>query len=320
MKKILAVFTLFMAVIIAMAIPLGAKEAKDDKPLPVIHFGTLPVLQALPLFVAAEKGFFKEQGLAVDLTRFNSAMEKDVALSAGQISGYFGDIMTPMVLNANKTPAIMVATIFNTPKSQRMFAIVASPKHVSKSISELAQEGIAISSNTIMDYLTAKLLKSKSIQSDRIKLIEIKNISIRLQMLLSGQIPAAFLPEPLATLAEQKGGKAMIDDAGADSSATVLVFHEKFLKDNPGTVRAFLGAVEKASQYINGHHDEVRSIMNRECRIPEPLQRAFPIPQFPKLTVPDYSQVMDVYQWLRGKKIVKTEMTYKQMVFDGYLP
>lgn len=214
----------------------------------------------------------------------------------------------------------MIATIFNTPKTQRMFAIIASPKHLNKSIPELAKEGIAISSNTVMDYLTTKLLNAKSIQTDRIKLIEIKNIPIRLQMLLSGQIPAAFLPEPLATLAEQKGGKAVIDDAGADSSATVLVFNEKFLTNYPEAVRAFLGAVEKASQYINKHHDEVRSTMNRECRIPEPLQHAFPIPEFRKLIVPDYNQVMDVYQWLTAKKIIKTEMTYKQMVVDGYLP
>lgn len=320
MKKIAIFIIGFVSICFSISLPLSARESKDSKPVPEIHFGTLPVLQALPLFVAAEKGFFKEQGLSVTLVRFNSAMEKDVALTAGQISGYFGDIMTPMVLNANKTPAKMIATIFNTPKTQRMFAIIASPKHLNKSIPELAKEGIAISSNTVMDYLTTKLLNAKSIQTDRIKLIEIKNIPIRLQMLLSGQIPAAFLPEPLATLAEQKGGKAVIDDAGADSSATVLVFNEKFLTDYPEAVRAFLGAVEKASQYINKHNDEVRSTMNRECRIPEPLQHAFPIPEFRKLIVPDYNQVMDVYRWLTAKKIIKTEMTYKQMVVDGYLP
>jgi NitT/TauT family transport system substrate-binding protein len=320
MKKIALLIVVFVSIFTSISLSLNAGENKDNKHLPVINFGTLPVLQALPLFVAAEKDFFKKQEISVNLVRFNSAMEKDVALSAGQISGYFGDMMTPMVLNANKTPAKMVATIFNTPKTQRMFAIIASPKHTNKSISEISREGIAVSSNTILDYLMTKLLRSKSDQTAGVKQIEIKSIPIRLQMLLSGQVPAAMLPEPLVTLAEQKGCKVLVDDAGADASATVLVFNEKFLADYPDAARRFMTAIEKASQYINTHQDEVRSIMNRECRVPDSLQKTFPIPEFRKLTTPDYKQVMDVYHWLRGKKIIKTEMTFKQMVGDGYLP
>jgi NitT/TauT family transport system substrate-binding protein len=320
MKKIALFFILVNLILLPLQNPLHAAESKEGRTRSEIGFGTLPVLQALPLFVAAEKGFFKDQGLSVNLVRFNSAMEKDVALSAGQIAGYFGDIMTPVVLKANKTPVRMVATIFSTPKTQRMFAIIASPKHLTKSLRELAGEGIAVSSNTVMEYLTVRLLKAQSVPEDRLKLVEIKNIPIRLQMLLSGQIPAAILPEPLATLAEQKGGRALIDDAGAGLSTTVLAFNERFLADRPAAVKAFLTAVDKASQYINSHHSEIRSIMNRECRVPEPLQTAFPIPEFLKLSLPDDNQVMDVYRWLREKKIIKTDLRYNQMVADGYLP
>lgn len=321
MKRSLICIIAFIAIVTLTGFPCPAEESKprDIKPATDLNFGTIPVLQALPLFVAEEKGYFKETGVSVHLQRFNSAMEKDVALSSGQIAGYFGDIMTPMVLNANNVPVKMVATIFSTPKEQRMFAILASPKHAGKTLPELAQEGISVSSNTILEYLTAKLLASKGIPA-KVKLMEIKNIPLRLQMLLSGQVPAAVLPEPLATLAEQKGARSLIDDAGAGISSTVLTFDERFLKNNAGTYAAFIRAVNKASAYINAHHDEVRTIMNRECRIPEPLQASFPIPFFHKLTAPDHAQVMDVYRWLREKKIIKKEMTYKQIVFDGNLP
>jgi hypothetical protein len=53
----------------------GVTAHATEKPGP-FKFGTIPVLQSLPLFVAAEKGFFKEQGLNVDIVLFNSAMEK----------------------------------------------------------------------------------------------------------------------------------------------------------------------------------------------------------------------------------------------------
>lgn len=124
----------------------GCSPSGQDKggksPSVTIQFGTLPVIQALPLFVAAEKGYFKDAGLDVELVPFNSAMEKDVAMSAGQISGYFGDMITPMVLTANGTLVKIVATHFNIKNEQRMFAILAGPKYPKKTYMSFPLQGL----------------------------------------------------------------------------------------------------------------------------------------------------------------------------------
>jgi len=296
----------------------GSQE-KGAKPSPPIQFGTLPVIQALPLFVAAEKGYFKEAGLNVELVPFNSAMEKDVAMSAGQISGYFGDMITPMVLTANGTLVKIVAAYFNTKSEQRMFAILAAPKYPKNDVQSLASEGIACSSNTMLDYLMTRLLGKKGIAANKINLVEVKSIPIRLQMLMSEQVPAAVLPEPLVTLAEMKGARVMIDDKGTGMTGTVLVFSDQFLAKNPDTVRAFIKVVQKANDFINQNPDQVRPIMNRECKMPEPLHQSFTIPMFPKLNAPRTEEIMDVYNWLRDKNVIKTEMTYGHFVAEGYV-
>jgi NitT/TauT family transport system substrate-binding protein len=312
LAKFSVVFILF--IILVSTVTGGAAEKPQS-----FKFGTIPVLQSLPLFVASEKGFFKEQGLNVEIVLFNSAMEKDIAFTSGQIAGYFGDIMTPMVLAANGTKIRMAATSFNTTADQRMFAVLASPKAKDQEPAAIARSGIATGSNTITEYLIIRLLAAKKIPRESIKLVDIKSIPIRLQMLLSGQIPAALLPEPLATLAETKGAKAIVDDRGYGISATVLAFNTDFLISNPAVVKSFFAAVDKASDYINKHPDEVRGIMNKACKVPEALRRSFPIPRFPKLTVPAETQVMDVYRWLRGKKIIKSDLVYKDLVADGYI-
>jgi NitT/TauT family transport system substrate-binding protein len=312
LAKFSVVFVLF--IILVSTVTAGAAEKPQS-----FKFGTIPVLQSLPLFVASEKGFFKEQGLNVEIVLFNSAMEKDIAFTSGQIAGYFGDIMTPMVLAANGTKIRMAATNFNTTADQRMFAVLASPKAKDQEPAAIARSGIATGSNTITEYLIIRLLAAKKIPRESIKLVDIKSIPIRLQMLLSGQIPAALLPEPLATLAETKGAKALADDRGYGISATVLAFNTDFLTSNPTVVKSFFAAVDRASDYINKHPDEVRGIMNKACKVPEALQRSFPIPRFPKLTVPAETQVMDVYRWLRGKKIIKSDLVYKDLVADGYI-
>jgi NitT/TauT family transport system substrate-binding protein len=285
-----------------------------------LHFGTLPVVQSLPLFVAAEKGFFRERGLSVDLVLFNSATEKDVALTSGQIAGYFGDLMTPMVLNANGVPVKMVVTLFSTPAQQPMFAIMAGPKSRGKTLAELAKAGLAGSSNTIIEYIALKILQSHHLSGNQLNMIEVKNISIRLQMLLTDQVPGALLPEPLASYAATQGARVVADDAAKGISATVLAFADPFLKKNPETVKTFLVAVSQASAFINRNPAEVRPIMNQHCRIPDALHQKFAVPSFPKLTLPDPAQVMDVYRWLRSKGIVQREMNYREMVADGTLP
>jgi NitT/TauT family transport system substrate-binding protein len=297
----------------------GESASKTPRPAPVIRFGTLPVIQALPLFIAAEKGFFKEEGLNVELIGFNSALEKDVALTSGQIAGYFGDLQTCIVLSGNGVPIKIVAEIYNANKGRRTFALLVSPKSAGQALPDVLKGGVAVSSNTILDYLTTKLLASRGVPLAQATLVELKNIPIRMQMLLGGQVSAGVLPEPLATLAESKGARAIMDDAGTGLSSTVLAFNEKFLTQSPESTTAFLRAVSRASEYINGNADEVRPIMNRECRMPDQLQKSFPIPEFPKLALPTVGRVNDVLQWLHEKGAVKRDLTYRQMVADGYL-
>ena len=190
-------FCLLCILWILAIVPGPAVLGKDaNKEAETLNFGVLPVVQALPVFVAAEKGFFKESGVEVEPVLFNSGMEKDVAMSAGAISGYFGDLMTPMVLKANGVPVKIVSTIFQTTPTQRMFAVLAAPGSVDKSLKELAGEGIAGSSNTIIEYILYRMMKAEGLTGDKFTMIETKRIPIRLQMLLSNQVPAAALPEP----------------------------------------------------------------------------------------------------------------------------
>jgi NitT/TauT family transport system substrate-binding protein len=285
-----------------------------------IKFGVLPVIQALPVFVAAEKGFFKEAGLDVELVTFNSALDKDVAFTSNQIAGYFGDLQTCIVLNGNNAPIKIVAEVYNATKPKsRTFVLLISPKYSGKSLREAVRAGVAVSSNTILDYLTTKFLTSKNIPLGEAHLVEMKNIPIRMQMLLGGQVPAAVLPEPLATLAESRGAQPLMDDAGTGLSSTVLAFNEAFLSAAPDRAKAFLRAVDKASGYINANRDAVRPTMNRECRIPDELKKNFPVPEFPKLSVPSREHVNDVYQWLSGKNTIRRTLTYRQMVSEGYV-
>lgn len=313
MKRTIAITVVFILATTVAAFP-GASIAGDK-----IAFGVLPVMQALPLFVAQEKGLFAEEGVEVELIPFRSGLEKDAAMAARQTQGYFGDMLTSIILGANLMPVRMVATIFNTTGDQRMFAVLAAPGTGKPSLTDLARKGIAGSSNTVIEYVTTRLLENET-PGASLKIIETKNIPARVPILLQGQVAGAVLPEPLVTLVEGKGATVVADDRGLGITPTTLLFTKKFIDRETDAVRAFLRAVSRASTLINQDPEMARPIMIKYARIPEPLQQSIAIPVFVPPTIPKKELVMDVYKWLNDKGVLKSELTFSEMVDGSLLP
>ena len=313
MNKITGSIVLLVFSMTAAALPTAAHGGQK------VAFGVLPVMQALPLFVAQEKGFFKEEGVEVELIPFRSGLEKDAAMAARETQGYFGDMLTSIILGANQVPVRMVATIFNTSGDQRMFAVLAAPGTGKPTLTDLASKGIAGSSNTVIEYVTLKLLEMET-PGAQLKMIETKNILARMPMLLQGQVAGAVLPEPLVTLVEGKGATVVADDRGLGITPTTLLFTDGFISENGDKVRAFLRAVTRASLTINDDPEGARPVMIKYARVPEPLQKTIAIPVFAPPAVPEKKLVMDVYNWLNKKGVLKKELGYEEMVRGDLLP
>ncbi|MCH8928850.1 MAG: ABC transporter substrate-binding protein [Candidatus Marinimicrobia bacterium] len=303
-------------VIMLGALILSLITSCSDSKKPVdLKFGVLPVIQALPLFVAVDKGFFEEASLNVELVNFRSAMGIDIALTAGQIAGYFGDLITPVILKSNSTPVRIAASFTNTVHNQRMFALLLPPGAEKITVSEAAKLGIATSSNTIVDYFIYLLLGGKETENATdYKIVETKNIPIRLQLLLNGQFAAAVLSEPMVTFAEMNGAQVIGEDRGMPFSVTTLSFTENFLEDSPEIVKTFLQVVEKSIKYIEANPDSVRQIMNSHVNVPKELQDSIAIPKFPEAALPDHEQLDNVIDWLKMKQIIKTEIRYEDLI------
>jgi NitT/TauT family transport system substrate-binding protein len=312
-KQVVLATILYLLVYLTILSPARLSAAEG------ISFGVLPVIQALPLFVAHDRGLYKNEGLEVQLVTFRSGLEKDAAMAAGKTKGYFGDMLTSIILGANQVPMRMVATVYNTTGDQRMFAILAAPGTGRISLTELAEMGIAGSSNTVIEYITEKLLQRESPGSP-IRMIETKDILARVPMLLGGQVPGAVLPEPLVTLVENKGATVVADDRGLGLTPTTLLFTQDFIEKKTDEVRAFLRATSAASDIISRNPESVRSVMIKYTRVPEPMQQSFKVPTFDPPSAPGESLVMDSYNWLRKKGILKRELTFDQMVRGDLLP
>ncbi|MBQ5419523.1 MAG: ABC transporter substrate-binding protein, partial [Selenomonas sp.] len=67
------------------------QEAKKD--LQPLNIGLMPDTDSLPFIVAQEKGYFKEEGLEVNIQQYKSAMDRDSALQSGNLDGAISDML-----------------------------------------------------------------------------------------------------------------------------------------------------------------------------------------------------------------------------------
>ncbi|MFV9677857.1 MAG: MetQ/NlpA family ABC transporter substrate-binding protein, partial [Methanosarcinales archaeon] len=274
--------------------------------------GVMPDEATLPYYVADAEGIFADHGLNIEIVPFMSAMERDAALTAGELDAGENDPVGVLLLrNAGYDVKIVSLELQETGDKMR-FAIIAGSQSNISSVADLEGREIAISSNTVIEYITDALRGDVQLQK-----LEVKKVPIRMQMLLDKEIDAATLPEPLASYALFQGANLVISDAMLNRtiSQTVIVFSGDYIEKHPDSVDTFLDAYSEAVSRINANPENYRLLLVEKTRIPEEIAAEYkiatylPPQQYPK---DKYDKVL---QWMQSKDLVQHEIAYEDVVF-----
>ena len=65
-----------------------------------LRIGVLPITDVVPFYVAQQQGYFKEQGITVELVPVSSAAERDQLMLTSQIDGQLNDLVSTVLFNA----------------------------------------------------------------------------------------------------------------------------------------------------------------------------------------------------------------------------
>ena len=286
-----------------------------------IKLALIPVLDTIPIYIALQNGYFQEQGLTVETVPVKSPQERDVLLQTGQVDGVLTDLQGVGLLNKDAVKVKAVYTARRPFPDAPLFRILASPKSDIASVADLKGVEIGISKNTIIEYLTDRILAAEGLKPEEIKKIEVGAITVRFEQLMNGNIKAAVLPDPLAQGAMAAGAKLVVDDTThKDLSQSVLVFQDAALKGKPEAVRKFLVAWEKAVKEVNANPEKYRGVLMEQGRVPQSIQNTYKMPPFPERGVPSESEVADVTAWLKEKGLVSRDIPYTDMVDTSFLP
>jgi NitT/TauT family transport system substrate-binding protein len=232
-----------------------APEKKEVK----LGVGGKALLYYLPLTIAERKGFFKEQGLDVEISDFAGGAKSLQGLIGGSLDVVTGayehtirmqakgqDIRA--VLELGRFPGIAVgvakakADAYKSPKDLKGMKIgVTAP---------------GSSTNMLVNFLLAK----EGLTPQDASFIGVGSAASAVASIRNGQLDAISHLEPVLSMLEQSGDIKIVVDTrteegtkalfGGSNPAAVLYAKKDFIDKNPNTVQALTNGLYKALQWI----------------------------------------------------------------------
>lgn len=221
--------------------------------------GGKALLYYLPLTIAERKGFFKEQGLDVEINDFAGGAKSLQALVGGSVDVVTGayehtirmqskgqDIRA--VLELGRFPGIAVGI------RKEKAAAYKSPADLKGMKIGVTAPGS--STNMLVNFLLAQA----GLTPQDASFIGVGSAASAVAAIRKGELDAISHLEPVLSMLEQSGDIKIVVDTrteegtvalfGGSNPAAVLYMKRDFMEKNPGTTQALTNALYKALQWI----------------------------------------------------------------------
>lgn len=305
MKKVLC---LIMACLFVFIAGCGKQEAKKEE-FPKIAIGVMPDVDSLPLVIAEENGYFDDAKVKVQIEQFKSAMDRDAAFTSGNLDGAISDMLAVAFLRSGGFPVKI------TSSTDGSYQLIAGKNEATTDIKSLVGKDVAVSKNTIIEYITDEILAKKNLKEDSINKVIIPQIPTRLEMLQNGKLAAATLPEPMASVAINSGCRLVVSSEELGINPGVLIFKEDAIDEKKEAIIRMYKAYNRAVEYLNNtSRDEYINVAVEKGGFPPAAKEALKLPKYREATLPKEEDIALTMKWLNEKKLVNENYSYKDLI------
>jgi ABC-type nitrate/sulfonate/bicarbonate transport system substrate-binding protein len=215
-----------------------------------------------PLYVAKEKGFWKDLNLDVELSFFNSGTETQQALLGDAIDIGAGGYTEPVTLTAQGAPTV----IFGATQSGLPYQLMTQPSITD--IKQLPGKILGVSKvGSLSDQITRIILNKVGIDPSEVKIQQAGGSSARLAALQAKAIDGSILSSPANALAVKDGFNKLIDASTLlPGFAYEVVYAKKsFIESNQDVMDRFMKGLIQGAQFVTdpANKDEAIQITNK---------------------------------------------------------
>jgi NitT/TauT family transport system substrate-binding protein len=262
-------FTLLAAA--AVAAPALRAQGKLEKTKVSIAVGGEAAVDYQPLTISEQRGYFKAEGLDVEISDFAGGAKALQALmgnSADVVSGAYEHTINMQ----SKNQAIQsIVLMGRAPQIAVGVSTKAMPNY--KGLADLRGKKIGVSAPGSSTNMVANLVLSRAgIKASEVSYVGVGTSAGALTALRSGQIDAMSNTDPVMTMLEQKGDVRIISDTrtlkgtqdvfGGPMPAACFYTHSEFVKNNPNTCQALANAIVHGLKWLQtaGPSDIIKTV------------------------------------------------------------
>jgi NitT/TauT family transport system substrate-binding protein len=318
MKHIRIFFIIMLAAQLVAACGPAATPAMESVTLKI---AVLPIIDALPMYVAQQEGLFAKHGINVELVPVASAPERDQLVAAQQADGMINETISDMLFNKESVQVQAVRYALRPTEGYGHFFILASGQSGITTPEGLKNVEIGVSQGTVIEYVTERLLQAEGLSTAEIMTIPVPRMPDRMALLASGELQAGTLPDPLGALAVQSGAVIVLDDsAHPEYGFSIYSFRKDVIDAQPEAIRGFLAAIEEAVTLVNSDPTAFTNILSEAKIVPAPLLETYKVPSFPTAGMPTEAEWNDALNWAKEKGMLDVDVSYVDSVNASFLP
>lgn len=223
---------------------------------------------SIDLFIAQDKGFFRDEGLAAELVQVRGNVSIAAAL-AGEIQGVAAIGTVVRAIERSDVQLKVLAVSLKRP----LFWLVARPEF--GSIKALKGKVLGTTTFGGTQHLAAEhILRKGGLDPEKdVTVIVAGDVPAQLQSLVSGAIQAAALSPPTIIVARDKFkmkilGSA-VDEFSSPQNGTAV--SEKLLRERPDLIKRILRARSRATRFFWDNEQGSSEILAKYLRVDYPI-------------------------------------------------
>ncbi|MFS2225377.1 ABC transporter substrate-binding protein [Pantoea sp. B65] len=217
----------------------------------------------LPLYVAQEQGFFKQQGVAVKISTGGGGAQSWAAVIGGSADFSIQDPVFVPKSRENGGNGVVVAGIQNAPT---VFIFGKDDTPLQDNLAHLAGKRVVTSPQPDTTWaFMSYLIKQQNLKE--VKLVHVA-IGNEIPAVAAGRADYALAVEPQVSMAEQQNGLHAVYSFSAAQSWYPFAFSsltttQQYIDKNPQAAQGVVTAFEQASRFIYSHPDSAVEIAHK---------------------------------------------------------
>jgi NitT/TauT family transport system substrate-binding protein len=244
-----------------LAVALGT-AARADEPLKA-RIGVLRLSSSAPVFIAQDKGYFREAALEIELKFFDAAQPIAVATTSGDIDFGITAFTAGLYNLAGKGTLKVIGGMSREKAGYPLIGYFASNNAYAaglKTPKDLAGKRIAMTQVGSSFHYSLGLLADKyGFKLGDIKVVPLQSLSNAVAALKGETVDAALLPASTARKLMDDGGAKLLGWVGDETPWQLgAVFASPKTLTNKALVTRLLGALERADRE---YHDVILAVV-----------------------------------------------------------